>query len=58
MEEKGKFERMKEKGSVYEQGKNDGLGGERGKVGYSVQKNPAKVKKASVHKTKANNKKA
>ena len=43
---------------VYSHGQYYGLGRYIGKFGYSVQKNPAKVKKASVHKTKAKNKKA
>ena len=43
---------------VYAHGQYYGLGRYISKFGYSVQKNPAKVKKASVHKTKANNKKA
>ena len=49
---------IKAKPIVYSHGQYYGLGRYIGKFGYSVQKNPAKVKKASVHKTKANNKKA
>ena len=58
MDEKGKFDLIKAKPIVYSHGQYYGLGRYIGKFGYSVQKNPAKVKKASVHKTKANNKKA
>ena len=58
MDEKGKFDLIKAKPIVYSHGQYYGLGRYIGKFGYSVQKNPAKVKKASVHKTKAKNKKA
>ena len=58
VDEKGKFDLIKAKPIVYSHGQYYGLGRYIGKFGYSVQKNPAKVKKASVHKTKANNKKA
>ena len=58
MDEQGKFDLIKAKPIVYSHGQYYGLGRYIGKFGYSVQKNPAKVKKASVHKTKANNKKA
>lgn len=58
MDEKGKFDLIKAKPIVYSHGQYYGLGRYIGKFGYSVQKNPAKVRKASVHKTKANNKKA
>ena len=58
MDEKGKFDLIKAKPIVYSHGQYYGLGRYIGKFGYSVQKNSAKVKKASVHKTKANNKKA
>lgn len=57
MDEKGKFDLIKAKPIVYSHGQYYGLGRYIGKFGYSVQKNSAKVKKASVHKTKANNKK-
>ena len=57
MDEKGKFDLIKAKPIVYSHGQYYGLGRYIGKFGYSVQKNPAKVKKASVHKTKAKNKK-
>ena len=58
MDEKGKFDLIKAKPIVYSHGQYYGLGRYIGKFGYSVQKKPAKVKKASMHKTKANNKKA
>ena len=50
MDEKGKFDLIKAKPIVYSHGQYYGLGRYIGKFGYSVQKNSAKVKKASVHK--------
>ena len=49
MDEKGKFDLFKANPIVYSHGLYYGLGRYIGKFGYSVQKNPAKVKKASVH---------
>ena len=44
MDEKGKFDLIKAKPIVYSHGQYYGLGRYIGKFGYSVQKNPAKVK--------------
>lgn len=58
MDEKGKFELVKAKPIVYSHGQYYGLGCYIGKFGYSVQKKPAKVKKAIAHKAKPKSKKA
>ena len=58
MDEKGKFELVKAKPIVYSHGQYYGLGCYIGKFGYSVQKKPAKVKKATAHKAKPKSKKA
>ena len=58
MDEKGKFELVKAKPIVYSHGQYYGLGCYIGKFGYSVQKKPAKVKKAIAHKPKPKSKKA